>query len=83
MAKRYVAAITIGYEDYTDYTYKINLAAEYFAAFNQIQTRAKAFNADIPESVRQTFVNEDGESISAITGITLVETDSEVVYGHE
>lgn len=76
------AQITIAYDDYDEYIYKIGLDPADLAGLSTIATRARAINANPSNQLKATFVNDDGGEFAQIKGITIIEENSEVVYGH-
>ena len=76
------AQITIAYDDYDEYTYKIDLNTADIAGLSTVAARAKAINANPSNQLKATFVNDEGGEFAQIKGITIVEENSEVVYGH-
>lgn len=76
------AQITIAYDDYDEYTYKIDLDTADIAGLSTIAARAKAINANPSPQLKATFVNDDEGEFAQITGVTIIEENSEVVYGH-
>lgn len=76
------AQITIAYDDYDEYTYKIGLNTADIANLSTVAARAKAINANPSNQLKATFVNDNGGVFAQITGVTIIEENSEVVYGH-
>lgn len=76
------AQITIAYDDYDEYIYKIGLDTADVAGLSTIAARARAINANPSNQLKATFVNDDGGEFAQIKGITIIEENSEVVYGH-
>lgn len=76
------AQITIAYDDYDEYTYKIDLDTADIAGLSTIAARAKAINANPSPQLKATFVNDDEGEFAQIKGVTIIEENSEVVYGH-
>lgn len=74
----YNANITVGFLDATARTYTFKDITE--DAYEQAGNKARALNANIPASFKQTFVSNSGAEATQISKVTLEERTEEVIY---
>lgn len=74
----YTANITVGFLDATARTYTFKDITE--DAHEHAGEKARALNANMPASFKQTFVSNSGAEATQISKLTLVEQTEEVIY---
>lgn len=83
MATTNTINLKVGYEDYTERTYKIPYVGTSTMNYDAVVTKIKEFNtaASTQDSnVKQTFLSENGAQITGITDATIVRREETEIY---
>lgn len=76
--------LTMAYEysdQYRNYTITRKSTEAYYPT--NLKQRINSLNANMPEYFKQTFISDAYDPATKIIGAQYIETDEEIIYGHQ